>query len=68
MSRPGFRTITVPCTSCDGTGLIKGLDRRLVARTESCERCLGRGTRSVERLAPGRRLTCTPSALTSSQA
>src|SRR5690349_8455835 len=55
MSRPGFHTITVVCTNCGGTGLVKGLDRRLIARIERCERCLGRGSRSVERLVPATR-------------
>lgn len=50
MSRQGFHTVIVSCSSCNGTGKVRGLDRRFRPRIEVCERCQGTGFRTVERL------------------
>lgn len=39
--------VLVVCTNCDGAGKVGGLDTALNYIEQTCERCMGRGKRTV---------------------
>lgn len=51
MSATGNKHVYVPCSACEGTGIRKGLNHLMEFKQETCNRCQGKGERTVARKA-----------------